>query len=136
MNFEFKSTFKQIIEFTTHRRVPVAITILMLNVCALLLMYIMYLSNLFLPAVYGSKPNGSRWILGFELAGLLWLLSTLHAFMILVMHLHPVRTAIHEFDKAVIIFRDAANEYTRVTTIKFYLIRIVLNNGLLLVLLN
>lgn len=126
MNFEIKSTFKHINRAFWRWRIPMASAVLIINVAALLMMYALYLSNYFLPAVYGSKPTGSRWVMAFELAGLVWLLSTVHTIMILIMHLKPVRRALDNFDKAVIMLRDAVNDYTRITTIKFYLIIILL----------
>ena len=122
MNFEIKSTFKNVSQTLWRWRIPIASAILFINIAALLVMYILYLTNYFLPAVYGSKPNGSRWVLFFELGGLLWLLSTVHTATIMIMNLKPVRRAIDKFDQAVLLFRDTVNDYTRLTTIKFFLV--------------
>ncbi|HYF67761.1 MAG TPA: hypothetical protein VD884_06485 [Ohtaekwangia sp.] len=75
MNFEFKSTFK----LTNIKNIEPAILLLVINITILLIAGFLYLNNYFIPATYGSKPNGADWILGFKMSGIVWALTTLWA---------------------------------------------------------
>lgn len=75
MNFEFKSTFKPI----NTSNIDPALLLFVINMTLLIIAGFLYLNNYFIPATYGSKPNGADWIRGFEMSGVAWALSTLWA---------------------------------------------------------
>ena len=93
MNFEFKSTFKienitrSIISFvgiTFQVITKHAVTLLVINLSALGLLGYLYFQNIFIPAVYGSKPSGEFWISFFQTSGILWSVSTAYALLVIL----------------------------------------------------
>jgi len=122
MHFDFESTFNHIKNTWLDQPKRIATAILILNAIAFFTMCGLYATNLFLPPVYGSKPNARTWILAFELAGLLWVVTTAHAITLLLIRLPFLRNAFSKMEKSAKGFRNTLNESARIGAIQLYLV--------------
>lgn len=138
MNFEIKSTFKilndrlkaflrKIIRTCTRHYLLV---VLMINLSALALGMYFYLENLFLPAVYGSKPSGILWIRLFSFLAFAWIVTTTYALLALLAALPLVRKITRAIHAAI---QPRVEKYLPVLTYLFLRILLLISAAIYLV---
>jgi hypothetical protein len=86
MNFGFKSTLIRLNQILTRQlqNISHATWIILINITSASIIGWLYLTNQFLPAVIGSKPHGSEYILLMKIAIAVKLISTAYAVVYLL----------------------------------------------------